>query len=193
MPNSITIQSLEIRPILCKRLPKDFSKAVSLLTRPYIPITDLEYEKILDITETPDTDVVSVGGRLASFGAADMGYALMPLNELGYKYLGLDYPERETPSQNDEPKMGTAVELIYQGKKGDYVVKAEKTGDTGIYDELGVSILNSKTGECIGYLYFLLTEQGEPRVLLTSEGNGDGDPQLTYFPLRSKEKAIEII
>lgn len=84
-----------------------------------------------------------------------------------------------------------SVDLVYQGKKGEYSVQAEKTGDTGIYDELGVSIVN-KAGNCVGYAYFLVNEEGKPRVLLTADGDGDGDPQLTYFPLRSKHEAIEL-
>ena len=82
------------------------------------------------------------------------------------------------------------VKLVYQGKEGGYTVRGELSGDTGIYDELRVGIFNPQN-ECVGDVFFTLTEQGEPRALLTTKGNGDGDHDLVWFPLRETREAVE--
>jgi hypothetical protein len=82
------------------------------------------------------------------------------------------------------------VKLVYQGKEGEYTVRGEFSGDAGIYDELRVSIFNPQD-ECVGDAFFTLTEDGEPRALLTTKGNGDGDHDLVWFPLRETGKAVE--
>ena len=82
-----------------------------------------------------------------------------------------------------------SVKLRYQGKLGDYRTTAEFTGDPGIYEELRVGIFDLQ-GECVGDALFTLTEEGEPRVLLTTEGNGNDDHNLVWFPLREAGNGV---
>jgi len=84
-----------------------------------------------------------------------------------------------------------SVELVREGIKGGYRVIAEKMGDPSIYDELGISILREESAECVGYLHVLLDEDRNPKVLMTVEAEGDGDPHLAYYPLCPLELAIE--
>jgi len=58
-------------------LPFDFVKAVSMLQRPYIEINKETFDKIKSSTES---DFFLYGSKVVTFGAADGGYALMPLN-----------------------------------------------------------------------------------------------------------------
>ena len=83
-----------------------------------------------------------------------------------------------------------AVRLVYQGRLGKYTVKAQQAGDSGIYDELAVGIFDPD-GNCVGDVYFTLNEEGEPRVLLTTNGEGDGDHHLVHYPLRETRESVE--
>lgn len=58
-------------------LPKDFHKAVRMLERPYIKITERDYKKLMDFTECDA--VRGSDGRLYTFGNCELGYALMPI------------------------------------------------------------------------------------------------------------------
>ena len=61
-------------------LPKSFSKAVDMLKRPYIVITEDEYTSLIELTSKDVlTDFVMYDGIKCTFGNADNGYALMPL------------------------------------------------------------------------------------------------------------------
>lgn len=74
----VRIEDLE--PIPNKHLPKDFKDAVHLLIRPYIKISEAQYQQVMEMTEDPLTDIVRLkDGRQATFGEADGGFALMPL------------------------------------------------------------------------------------------------------------------
>jgi len=80
--------------------------------------------------------------------------------------------------------------IIREGERRDYSLKAEVSGDPGIYEEISVSIYD-KDGECVGDVYFTVeAETGEPEILLTCDGNGDGDKQITVYPLRERDKAV---
>lgn len=60
-------------------LPKDFTKAVDMLERPYLPISKELYEDIKEATKKADTDFIICEGAKCTFGNADDGYAIMPL------------------------------------------------------------------------------------------------------------------
>lgn len=70
-----------ILPYRYRRLPQDFAKAVAMVKRPYIKIPEKVYQAIWALTSDPETDVVWYGRRLYTFGNADGGYALMPLQD----------------------------------------------------------------------------------------------------------------
>ncbi len=60
-----------------------------------------------------------------------------------------------------------------------------------MYDEIAVSIVDHKTGNCVSDTYFLIDrESGEPKILQTMDGDGDGDKKFAILPLRSFEEGI---
>lgn len=67
---------------------------------------------------------------------------------------------------------------------------AERTGDLNIYNEVRVGIYDA-AGECVADILVGLTESGEPRVLVTCDGEGEGDHRIAVFPLRSAEEMVE--
>lgn len=73
-----------------------------------------------------------------------------------------------------------------------YVIEAGRSGDEGLYNEFRVSILD-KDGECVGDTLIGLNEAGEPRVLVTTDGEGDGAHQIAVFPLREANEAVQLL
>ena len=59
----------------------DFNTAVSQLRRPYIPISEEDYDRITrELIKKPSTDyLVDSNGVKYTFGGADGGFALMPV------------------------------------------------------------------------------------------------------------------
>ena len=75
----IEVQTLEdgnifLTPLIGK-LPSDFCEAVRTLTRPYIPINKDEFDKVFNV----GNDYFKFKKQVVTFGTADGGYALMPL------------------------------------------------------------------------------------------------------------------
>lgn len=61
-------------------LPKDFNAAVRLLKRPYTAITENQFVELRDTLEIAKTDFfIDDNGNVVTIGAADGGYAVMPL------------------------------------------------------------------------------------------------------------------
>ena len=75
-----------IRPNGKSKLPPDFKKVVSLLRRPYTRITKAEYDIIMRLTSNPLTDFIMFDGKLCTFGDADGGYAIMPIDPNSRQY-----------------------------------------------------------------------------------------------------------
>ena len=72
-----TLKSLKPYPA---RLPKDFKKAVAMLTRPYIPITEEYYNHLLAQLDREKCNCfIMENGHIVTVGTADGGYAIMPL------------------------------------------------------------------------------------------------------------------
>ena len=74
----MNIDGYPVTPWQCK-LPRSFSRAVRMVARPYVRITEAEYQEIMRLTEDPPTDCVKWRGVVYTFGNADGGYRLMPL------------------------------------------------------------------------------------------------------------------
>lgn len=74
-------RSLQQRLAPCpnKRLPPSFKAKVALLQRPYFPLTASEFSLVLRVAGS--SDLVLFDGRQATYGDADGGKALMPLNQ----------------------------------------------------------------------------------------------------------------
>ena len=56
---------------------RDFHTEVKSLTRPYLKITSTQYDQLVGMS----FDFYLLGDSIVTFGAADGGYALMPVNE----------------------------------------------------------------------------------------------------------------
>ncbi len=80
--------------------------------------------------------------------------------------------------------------LVYQKKETSYSLTASTTGDADIYKEMAVSINRRSDGVCVADIYFSATEDGEPKVLVTTDGEGDGDHNITIYPLRPIKEAV---
>ena len=76
------LTSIKIVPLKGK-LPKDWTKAVAKLVRPYTAISEELYLSIMEKTKTSDdgkpTDFILFENKVCTFGHADNGFALMPL------------------------------------------------------------------------------------------------------------------
>jgi hypothetical protein len=66
---------------------------------------------------------------------------------------------------------------------------AVPSGDLGIYQE--ISVTSAIGDKCIGNVLIGLNEEGELRVLVTTGGDGDEEPQWAIFPQRPSSKSIE--
>lgn len=65
-----------------KLLPRRFEDAVLCIKRPYIPITEKQYNEILREAKALKTDILVYNGTEYTFGNADGGYALMPIADM---------------------------------------------------------------------------------------------------------------
>lgn len=85
-----------------------------------------------------------------------------------------------------------AFSLMHTGSNpGGYLAAASRTGDPGIYEEVRISVLHPELGS-VGDVLVGLTEQGEPRMLITHNGEGDGDHAIAVYPLKPKDEAVDI-
>lgn len=99
-------------------------------------------------------------------------------------------PKREEMMKNNDPKI-TVDPIVYAEKPARYKVVAEPAGDADAYRELRVGFFDEK-GKCVADAYFTVdSDTGEPRILITADGDGDGDPVIEVFPLRSIESIVE--
>lgn len=71
------------------------------------------------------------------------------------------------------------------------VAEFGQTGDSGIYDEVRVSVLRPD-GLCIGDVLVGLNEKGELRVLVTANADGDGEHPIAIYPQRPLDSAVEV-
>ena len=82
------------------------------------------------------------------------------------------------------------IYAMHQGKNPkDLWLTAESSGDPGIYHEMRISAEN-REGECIADIMVGLDEHGELRVLITANGDGDGDHAIAVFPERAATASL---
>ena len=61
-------------------LPKEFKKAVAMLMRPYLPITEEFYNYLMEQLGREQCDFfILENGHIVTIGTANSGYAIMPL------------------------------------------------------------------------------------------------------------------
>lgn len=89
----------------------------------------------------------------------------------------------------------TVNPIIRGGKQKGYKLVAEIHGAPGNteddYHEMRVGIFDKK-GKCVGDAFFTVDEEtGEPKIYITLDGDGTGDPGLAVFPLRSGKDSVE--
>lgn len=83
------------------------------------------------------------------------------------------------------------IKALYDGKNPRNIfLEAEETGDPDIYQEIRVGAFKSR--DCVADILVGLNDRGEVRVLITTEGEGDGDPAIAVYPERSLREAIEM-
>lgn len=61
------------------------------------------------------------------------------------------------------------------------------------YEEIFIDINNGKKSTIASIAVTVDPESGEPKVLMTSGGVGDGDLNIVVYPTRPLEKAVETI
>ena len=66
---------------------------------------------------------------------------------------------------------------------------AEATGEAGIFQEMAVSAFVDN--DRIADVLVGLDEAGELRVLITANGEGDGDKRVAVYPQRPENKSVE--
>ncbi len=74
---------------------------------------------------------------------------------------------------------------------GGYAAEVTRCGDPGVYEEVRIGLFKEGGEECLGDVLVGLSENGEPRILVTTGGDGDADHDLAIFPLRQFDKAVE--
>lgn len=80
------------------------------------------------------------------------------------------------------------VKLYYKSSE---IAHITRSGDRGIYDEVGISILKGE--ECVADILIGLDgDIFKPRVLVTTGGDGNGDKDLAIHPLKPKWKAVDM-
>lgn len=72
-----------------------------------------------------------------------------------------------------------------------YTADATRTGDTDIFEEVRISVYDTE-GDCVGDVLVGLTEDGEPRALVTTDGDGDGDHTVSVMLLKPKDEAVSV-
>jgi hypothetical protein len=90
-----------------------------------------------------------------------------------------------------ETKEITRFKLLHDGNNSaGYSAEASRTGDAGIYEEVRISIFHED--DCVADVLAGLSSDGEPRILVTHGGDGDGDHRIAVYPLREISKAVDV-
>lgn len=87
--------------------------------------------------------------------------------------------------------------LCHEGRNpGGFTAEASRTGDyrkaTGesIYEEVRIGVFSGDSSVCLVDVFVGLSDKGEPRVLVSTDGNGD-DHAISVFPMRPADCAVE--
>jgi len=78
-PSSVAGLMRSLAPVRGFALPEDFSAAMRLLCRPVVPITSEQYQALLARGKSEECDVYEFRGGWVTYGSADGGFALWPL------------------------------------------------------------------------------------------------------------------
>jgi len=86
-------------------------------------------------------------------------------------------------------------DLLNDGKNpGSYTADASRSGDRDIYNEVRIGIYKDNGQECVAdMLVGLDSTNMEPRVLVTTGGNGDGEHTFAIYPLRTPDESVKRI
>lgn len=103
--------------------------------------------------------------------------------------------EESAPFLDQWPGPLKLVEIVKDSRPSGIGLVAEIGGDHEdgklLYAEMRVGFVNA-AGECIGDVFFTVTDDGEPCVYITADGDGEGDHRITVFPLRAARNAVEV-
>jgi hypothetical protein len=83
------------------------------------------------------------------------------------------------------------VEALYDGENPQGIrLEAEETGDPGVYQEIRIGAFVRE--DCIADVLVGLNGEGELRVLITTDRDGDGDHEIAVYPERPRHEAVEL-
>jgi hypothetical protein len=123
------------------------------------------------------------GQRTGTRGQEDL------VGSLSITFLGMQ--TRLAQARNRPVKPDTLLPTIVLRNEGKnphgYSAEVARSGDKGIYDEVRVGI--HQDDKCVADVLIGLTPAGEPRVMVTTGGNGDDGQQIAVFPLREIDAA----
>jgi hypothetical protein len=101
-----------------------------------------------------------------------------------------------------EPDSFEVKPLVYDSKKLKYYAKAEYAGEGDIYNEMRIGIFKTRGNNCVADILVTANCEhkapdyepnmtGEPVLLITADGHGDGDHAIRVFPLRPREEMVK--
>ena len=98
---------------------------------------------------------------------------------------------RNLVSVSDETTGIPRFPLMNGGKNPEnYTAEASRTGDAGIYNEVRIGVFKESDNVCLADVLVGLNDAGEPRILVTADGNGDNEAAFVIYPLRPAEEAL---
>lgn len=80
--------------------------------------------------------------------------------------------------------------LRREGKTNGFTAFSEIVGDPGVYDEIAI-IIKDGNGEAVADILIQIDENLQPRVLLTTSGDGYGDHTVAVSPLLDLPDAVD--
>lgn len=99
-----------------------------------------------------------------------------------FRFFSSDFTATEIPR----------FKLLHSGENpNEYTVDVSRTGDSGIYEEVRIGVFKGEGKECLADVLLGLTEDGEPRVMITAGGDGENEHAFAVYPLRDVDEALE--
>lgn len=119
------------------------------------------------------------------FVYVDSGWNNEEMVEMRSAILAVSELKPGNPMQSED------MTLVNDGKVGKYKARVEFFGDPGQYDEMSVQVID-ENGDSKADVLVGLTCEGEPRIAITTDGDGIGDKNIFVYPLRAAQDSVEI-
>jgi len=150
-----------------------------------------EREKLLDMVDNLDAYLREIRAENLDGSEPNLGELLEESLQLR---LTCESESAVPPRDHENIVAIPRFSLMYSGNNPNgYIAEASRTGDTGIYEEVRISVFNpNRDNTCVGDVLVGLTKSGELRALVTANGDGDGDHRIAVYPLRPADQAVEL-